>query len=447
VFKRPDNWADMTWEERREERFKLWLSPGVKFASEEAERLYQERATRFIKAIKLEEADRVPVLLPSGLFPASYAGMTLRDVMYDYEKMKQAWLKFIREFDMDSFTGPSLVLPGKVLDMIGHKMHKWPGHGLPDDASLYQFVEDEYMKADEYDAFMENPTEFWLRVFLPRVLGKFGSLEKLPPFSGMTAIPIGYFVSIGSNPDLQAAFQMFIDAGKESSRWQKAVAEFNVTSLEEGFPSVRGGGMAGAPFDMIADSLRGTRGAVMDIYRQPEKLHEAMEKLAPMAIRSAVAMADASECPVTFMPLHKGDETFMSGKQFETFYWPTFRKVLMGLIDEGLVPYPFAEGRYEARLEVIKDLPRGSTVWNFEEIDMARAKEVLGDYACIAGNVPTSLMHAGTPEDVKEYCRKLIEVCAPGGGYILTGAAGMNEGNPDNLRAIMEAAKEYGVYK
>jgi uroporphyrinogen-III decarboxylase len=146
------------------------------------------------------------------------------------------------------------------------------------------------------------------------------------------------------------------------------------------------------------------------------------------------------------MPLHKGDESFMSPKQFETFYWPSFKKVLVGMINEGLVPMPFAEGRYGARLEVIKELPRGSTIWSFEDIDMARAKKILGDSACIAGNVPASLMHAGTPQEVKEYCRKLIETCGPGGGYILTGAAGMNEGNPDILRAYMEAAKEYGVY-
>ena len=440
-------WADMTWEEKREERFKRWLSPDVKFASKEAEKLYIERATRFIKAVKLEKPDRVPVLLPSGFYPAHYAGMTLRDVMYDYEKMKQAWLKFIREFDMDSFTGPGLVLPAKVLEMIDHRLHKWPGHGLPAGTSLYQFIEGEYMKADEYDAFLENPTEFWLRVFLPRISGVFEPLRKLSPFSGMMGTPMGYFVPIGNNPDLQAAFQMFIDAGKESALWQKAVMEFNQAALEAGFPSVRGGGMSGAPFDMIADMLRGTQGAIMDMYRQPDKLHETMEKLAPMAIRSAVAAANASGCPFSFMPLHKGDQTFMSTKQFETFYWPTFKKVLLGIINEGIVPFPFAEGRYGARLEIIRDLPRGSMLWSFEDTDMTRAKEVLGDTACIAGNVPASMMHTGTPQDVKEYCRKLIEVCAPGGGYILSGAAGMNEGNPDNLRAMTEAAKEYGVYK
>jgi uroporphyrinogen-III decarboxylase len=442
---RVKNWSELTPEQRREERFKRWLSPNVQFNSPEAEKLYKERTTRFIKAIKLEEPDRVPVLLPSGFFPAYYAGMNLQTVMYDYDKLKEAYMKFINEFEMDSYTSPALVLPAKVLEMTDHRLHRWPGYGLPDNTSIYQFVEQEYMKADEYDAFLENPTEFWLRVFLPRIVGAFEPFRKLPPFSGMMGLPIGYYVAV-SSPDVQAAFQIFIDAGKEIAKWLAAVAEVSRASLAAGIPNVRGGGMSGAPFDMIADMLRGTRGAVMDMYRQPDKLFEAMEKLTTIAIRSAVARADASGCPVVFMPLHKGNETFMSPKQFETFYWPFFRKLLMGMIDEGLVPYPFAEGRYGARLEVIKDLPRSSMIWSFEDIDMARAKKVLGDSACIAGNVPVSLMHAGTPRDVKEYCRRLIETCAPGGGYILTGAAGMNEGNPDILRAMMAAAKEYGVY-
>ena len=119
----------------------------------------------------------------------------------------------------------------------------------------------------------------------------------------------------------------------------------------------------------------------------------------------------------------------------------------MGLIDEGLVPMPFAEGNYEPRLEIIKDMPRSSVVWYFEHMDMAKAKKILGDTACIAGNVPVSVLCTGTPQDVKERCRQLIEACAKGGGYILTGSAGVNIGKPENLRAMMAAAKEYGVYQ
>jgi len=147
------------------------------------------------------------------------------------------------------------------------------------------------------------------------------------------------------------------------------------------------------------------------------------------------------------MPLHKGADGFMSGKQYETFYWPTFKKVIMALVNEGIVPVLFAEGGYNTRLEVIKELPKASVAWWFDQTDMAKAKKVLGDRACLMGNVPTSLMMTGTPKEVKEHCRKLIEVCAPGGGYILSGGANIDKGPPENLRAMMEAAREYGTYK
>jgi uroporphyrinogen-III decarboxylase len=439
-------WKDMTWREKREERFKRWLSPNVKFRSKEAEKLYKERATRFIKAIKLEEPDRVPCMLPSGVYPAFYAGYTIREVMYDFEKLKKAYYKFVDEFDMDAYTGPSLVFPGRALDITDHRLHKWPGHGLPDNASLYQYVEKDYMKADEYPALLSNPADFWWRTLLPRAVGALEPFKKLPLMTGMMGAPLGFYTALAA-PDVEEAFKKMFAAGKEVIKWQKAVAEISLYSLAAGVPDMRGGAMGGAPFDSIADMLRGTQGMVMDMYRQPERLHEAMELAIPNVIRNAVAMADVTGIPFCFMPLHKGDESFMSPKQFEMFYWPSYRRVLIGMIEEGLVPFPFAEGRYGARLEVIKDLPKGSMLWSFEDIDMARAKKVLGSSACIAGNVPASVLYTKTPKEVKEYCRKLIETCAPGGGYILTGAAGMNEGNPDNLRAMMEAAKEYGEYK
>jgi uroporphyrinogen-III decarboxylase len=60
--------------------------------------------------------------------------------------------------------------------------------------------------------------------------------------------------------------------------------------------------------------------------------------------------------------------------------------------------------------------------------------------------VPTSLMYTGTPEAVKECCRRLIEVCGKGGGYILTAGASTAQVKAENLRAMMEAAREYGTY-
>jgi uroporphyrinogen-III decarboxylase len=78
---------------------------------------------------------------------------------------------------------------------------------------------------------------------------------------------------------------------------------------------------------------------------------------------------------------------------------------------------------------------------------MAKAKKVLGDRFCIQGNVPSSLIVTGTPADVKARCRNLIEDCAPGGGYILAAGCVAEDPKLDNLRAMIEAVNEYGVYK
>jgi uroporphyrinogen-III decarboxylase len=441
------NWDKLSWQERREARFQKWLdAPGVRFNDAAARAAYRARVERFIKAIKLEEPDRVPVLLPAGYLPATYSGGTFKDSMYDYGKLRDAWLKFMHDFQPDSFDGPGLVYPGRVIEIIDHKLHRWPGHGLPDNAPMYQYVEGEYMKADEYDDFMENPTDFWMRVFLPRTAGAFEGFQYLAPFQPVMTNPLGYIMSV-SRPEVQRSFEKLLEASREIARWLESVGAAREQALAEGYASFGGGGMAGAPFDNIGDVLRGTRGIVADMFRRPDKVFEAMERLVPIIVKGAVRGADRSLSPVIMMPLHKGDQSFMSGPQFERFYWPTFKKVLLGLVEEGLVPYPFAEGNYEPRLEIIADMPRTAIVWHFEVMDMARAKKILGGVSCICGNVPTSLLVTGTAAQVRESCQKLIETCAPGGGYILTGGAGMNVGDANNLHVMMDAAREFGKYK
>ena len=82
-------WAELSPAEKREERFKRWISPpGANFASPQSAKAYKERTTRLARALQLKEPDRVPVFLPAGFFAASYAGTNLRTVMYDYAELK-----------------------------------------------------------------------------------------------------------------------------------------------------------------------------------------------------------------------------------------------------------------------------------------------------------------------------------------------------------------------
>jgi hypothetical protein len=439
-------WAALSPAEKREERFKRWISPpGANFSGPPSARAYQERTTRLTRAFQLQEPDRVPCFLPAGLFAASYAGTNLHTVMYDYAELRRAWLKFLNEFEADTFLSPGLVPPGRSLEAVDYKLYRWPGHGLAPNVLSYQAVEGEYMKASEYDAFINDPTDFWLRIYLPRICGALEPFRKLPSLMSFQEIATVSFVPFGL-PDVQAAFQALLEAGRESMKWLAVVMEVGAVAMAAGYPGMAGG-LAKAPFDTLGDTLRGTRGIMMDIFRRPDKLQAAMERLVPLVIDSAIGMADLTGTPIVFFPLHKGADGFMSSKQYEIFYWPTLKKVILALVNEGILPVLFAEGSYNQRLEIVSDLPRGAVAWYFDQTDIVRAKKVLGDKYCLIGNVPTSLLMTGKPRDVKEHCRKLIEACGKGGGYILAGGANIDEGNPENLRAMMAAAKEYGTYK
>jgi len=442
-----NEWAGLSPEGKREERFRRWLSnPDIAFERPEAEAAYRDRVTRFIKVIRLEEPDRVPVMIPAGLaFPATYAGSDLKSIMYDYGEMRRTYLKFLDDFEMDTFGGPGQLYPARVFDMMDYRLLRWPGHGLAEDATSYQYVEGEYMLADEYDALIKEPLDYLVRTWLPRTAGAFAGLRKLGPMPLLEYLPV-YYMNQFAAPEVRASILALLDAAQEGARWWAAVEEISRTARQRGIPSLVGA-RSRAPFDFIGDSLRGTKGVMLDMYKRPEKLLEAMERVTPIIIDRTVKSATMNASPVVIFTLHKGPGGFMSNKQFETFYWPSLKKVMLGLIEEGLVPLPFAEGDYMPRLDVINVLPRASVIWYFESVDMLKAKEVVGANQCIAGNVPSSVLCTGTPLEVKKRCRDLIEACGKGGGYILAGGSSVDKADPNNLRAMMEAAKEYGTYR
>ncbi len=442
-------WSKLTPEEKRDERFKRWLeAPGVEFVSPEANEAYRERVQRLQDALLMKEPDRVPVSAMGGNYALYYGGTTLHKAMYDPHELCRAWMKFFHDFKdcSDTFGGPG-IYSARVFELIDYKMYKWPGHGLGKDVPMFQFVENEYMNEDEYDDFLRDPSDFALRKFMPRVVGAMAPLTGLVPFNSIMGMgsAVG-FVAPYAQEEIRNAFQAIFDAGIEMAKWGETVGACSREIRAAGFPAMPSASVL-APFDSIADILRGTSGASKDMYRQPEKLHEAMEKISEISIREAIKTANAFGAVAIGMPLHKGDDVFMSDKQFETFYWPSLKKVILAFIEEGLMVRPVAEGKYERRLEMIQDVPKGWVHWTFDETDMTRAKKAVGHVSSISGIIPYSLMLTGSVDDVREYARKLVEVCGEGGGFILNGGGLPEGGNPEKLRVFMQVAEEYGRYR
>jgi uroporphyrinogen-III decarboxylase len=221
---------------------------------------------------------------------------------------------------------------------------------------------------------------------------------------------------------------------------------FSKKMADLGYPPQFGSSVY-APFDYIGDFLRGTKGIMLDMYRCPDKLLEALEKVYRLLIKPALTAPKLPGVHLVFIPLHKGLDGFMSLDQFKTFFWPTLKQIMLDLIEAGYTPCPLWEGNCESRLETIADMPKGKAVYWFERTDMFKAKEILGDRICLRGNVSPSLLNLGTPQQVEEYCKKLIDIVGKGGGFIMDGATGIpDEAKPENVRAMAETTKNYGIY-
>jgi hypothetical protein len=435
-------------EKKHEERFRIWLSgEGIPFADANAEAAYRDRVTLMKDAIQLKKTpDRIPICPSAGFFPMQYAGITMYDAMYDYQALAKAWEIYHGDFEPDAYNGPTTIVPGKVLDILDLKLYQWPGHGVSRERE-YQYVEEEYMKAEEYQDLIDDPTAFFLNVYFPRIFGSLkplASFPLLPPVNEIPLVPPAV-MPFGAE-SMKAALDCLSEAGAEALQWKAAVRQIGGRIMGKGYPAFSGG-FTKAPFDVIGDSLRGTRGVMLDMFRHRDELKEACERLVPIMIKSAVGACQANGHIMPFIPLHKGADGFMSQDQFKTFYWPSLRKLIVGLINEGLVPQLFAEGGYNNRLEVISDIPEGKVLWWFDRTDMRRAKESVGKVACLAGNVPLDLLCTGTPDAVKIYCKELIDVAGADGGFILSTGAGMQGSKPANVKAMVDFAKEHGVYK
>jgi len=410
-----------------------------------AEELYREREKRVNDAIQLKILDRVPIVTTFGYLPARTAGLTFEAAWYDYDKWLAAYQKALLDFAPDVvFTQP--FFPGKALEYLEPSQFKWPGHGIPTNHS-HQYIEMELMKADEYDAFFEDPYEYMIRTYIPRTCEALEPLKALPSLS---SVGFGYRAATVvaealAAPGVTAALEALLKAGQELAKWRSRIEAFDNEIEKLGFP-LHNKATAYAPFDAISDHMRGMRGTMLDMYRQPDKLIEACEKLEPLILTKAVAVAKRSGNPRIFMPLHRGSDGFMSLKQFETFYWPTLKQLILDLVDQGLTPCVFFEGDWLTRLEYLLELPKGRVLGHFDAVDIFKAKEVLKGHMCIKGNIPSSLLQIGTVEEVKDYCKKLIDIVGKDGGYIMSPRSSVDEVKPENFKAMIDFTKEYGVY-
>lgn len=445
----PENWKEMTPEQKRQWRLNRFAGgEGIQFVNPEAKQAYIKRAKRYVDAFNLGEPDQVPIVMPVGNLPYLMSGMDLHTAMYDTDKAVKACKQFNQKYaaELDFFASPFSLIPARALEILDYKLYSWPGHGLAENAPGYQFIEGEYMKQDEYSDLIEDPSNFWLRMYLPRVFGAFEPFNLLPPLTSIYEMPMDT-LDVLADPGFKATLRKLLEVSDELEKRNSKIREYAVTGPASGYVFNPRSGPCKAPFDTLGDTLRGTTNIMKDIYRRPDKILEAVDAIANVTISNILKADTAFKRVSVSFPLHKGADGWMSQKQFDTFYFPTLKKIMDAIINEGIIVTLFAEGSFNTRLESVNVFPKGSVCWYFDQTDIFKAKKVLGDKCSIQGNVPSSILVTGTADDMKAYCRKLIEGVGQGGGYILAAGAVAEKPKLENLLAMVAAVKEYGTYR
>jgi uroporphyrinogen-III decarboxylase len=410
------------------------------------EQLFAERSQRVSAALQLKQPDRIPIQLPAGYLLAEMGGVSRQELQDNLDKQQELLEQAALRFQPDSIMG--LYNNPRASVIVGDRMTRWPGYGLPANGS-FQFVEGEYMKPEDYDAFLEDPADWSLRKYWPRVFPELAGLAMLPPLGiaayGAYALPN---LGILTAPPVVKAFEALSRAAQAQAEVDACLVQSTQRMIALGFavPTFVGS-ITEAPFDFMSDTLRGMRGIMLDIHRRPDKLLAAQEKVLKFQLEYAINWSRATGINVCFIPLHRGSDGFMSLPQFETFYWPQLKALQVGLVEAGIMPFVFYEGNWNQRLHYLTELPRGKTAGLFQLSDIFKVKEIVGDTMCIVGGMPNSMLQAGTPDQVRSHTKKLCEVVGKGGGYIMSNGIGELEGSrPELIDVWVEATKEYGVY-
>jgi len=394
------------------------------------EELYQQRLGRYVTAMRNGMPDRVPLRPFAAEITAKYAGYTCQEVTHDYRKAFEAVIRCCTDFHWDAAVPNMVYVWTGMTQAAGLRYYGVPGFDVGPNVT-FQYREpaeaNAFMKREEYDELIADPTRFLYQTWLPRV-----SSEIAP-----SGEPASYRHNLSLVKGATAMLGYFSAFGPQVERMRRECGTVSAIC-----------GMLKAPLDILADKLRGYVALAFDLMEIPEKVLEACRALMPHLGHLALSSADPERLLPIPIWMHRGSTPFISRKHFESIYWPTLRPIVDALWAQGNQVLFYAEGNWDAHLERFAELPAGSIIYHIDRGDPLKAHRVLGGKFCLSGGVPNTMLAFAKPDQVRAECRKLIENIGTEGGYIMDASAIIqNDASIENLRAMTEATIEYGVYR
>ncbi|MBL8232156.1 MAG: hypothetical protein JNL98_26910 [Bryobacterales bacterium] len=389
------------------------------------EQLYAQRLNRYVTAMRNAKPDRVPLRPFAAEFTANYSGHTAQQVTHDYNQAFDSVIACCKGFDWDAVVPNMVYVWTGLAQAAGLRYYAIPGIDVGPHVG-FQYREPEqnnaWMRREEYDELIDDPVAFLYNTWLPRVSAEFdaGPARRNIALVKSAWAMANYFNAFG--PQIQ---RMKDECG-------------TVSSIS---------GMLKAPLDVLGDKFRGYVGLAFDLMEIPDKVEKACHALMPHLGFIALSGLDPTRNIPIPIWMHRGCVPFISYEHFRTIYWPTLKPMLDAIWAQGNQTLLYAEGKWDAHLDAIAELPAGSVIYHMDRSDPKLCVEKLKGKFALSGGVPNAMLAFGTPEEVKAQCKFLIDTCGENGGFLMDASAIMqNDATVDNVRAMTEFTREYGVY-
>ncbi len=411
---------------------------------EEKQQEYDARKKRMVDTFSLNIPDRVPISPKMGMYYCNEYGVSVYEAMKDMRNLIPAVSRFLEDFDPDYVRLPAMY-PLDPLETLEPTFIRWPGpdHNLSRTSS-FQLLDETYLLDDEFDEFLLDPTHFILTKLLPRKSKALKGFRKLY-FRNPVEQSFFFDLAVLGDAEVKESLYAAVRAGEAVGKWLKGLGALSGFVREAGYPL--GPTMAQTcPFDMFSDNIRGLITTITDIKERPDTLDAVLDVMTNICVERTITSAKARNVEYVMIPLHAGVDEFMSNDDYLRFYWKGLKAMIMAIVEAGMTPFVFCEGKYNSRLEILSDVPRGKVVYLFEQVDMARAKKTVGRVACICGNLSNATLVAGTKQETVDECKRLLDVCAPGGGFVMDCSIVLDNAKRENLEAMFETTRKYGVY-
>ena len=349
-------------------------------------------------------------------FASRYGGITQHEMFFDIHKADAALLKTVSDLGMIDAQGLSYAGMGRVFQLLFPSVPVIPGvDGAADDCQ-FQFVERSVMGPDEYSRIAEKG-------------------------------PFKFMVSKlwATHPDFRSWFGVWrglSGLGADSVRIKRATKSLQ---RETGMASLVGPNLAFTPLEWISITLRSCQDFMLDLFRHPDELMEGSRAFMGFLQHIGLGLAKVSGNPRVFLGGNRTSATFLSPKQFEKFALAEWVEMCTYFVRHGITPILHMDSEWTPFFKYFKHLPARKCILNPDGTsDIFKAKEVLGDHMCIMGDVPATLLKLGEPEEVDEYCRRLIEEVGAGGGFILgSGCTVPVDAKPENVKAMIASVRRY----